>query len=252
MTDRVLITGASSGLGREYARELARQGHDVVLVARDAGRLRDLAGELTARHRVRADAVAADLASSDGMDTIAGVIADNSDPVDMVINNAGASLAGWFGTTDIADEDHQLDLLVRAPMHLMDAALKTMTTRGHGAVINVSSVAAHTPRGLYSAHKLWLLNLSEWAHNHYANAGIRVMAVCPGFVRTEFHQRGEMDISGIPGWMWLNAPRVVRESLRDLERGSAISTPSKRYKVLGALARYMPRPLVQRIAKIGR
>src|SRR5699024_9215043 len=139
-----------------------------------------------------------------------------SRPVQMVVNNAGASLAGWFGTTDIADEDRQLDLLVRAPMHLMDAALKSMTARGRGAIMNVSSVAALTPRGVYSAHKAWLLNLSQWAHNHYFGSGVTVMAVCPGFVRTEFHQRGDMDISGVPGWMWLTASSVVEESLRDL------------------------------------
>lgn len=252
MTDRALITGASSGLGREYARELARQRHDVVLVARDLHKLNELASELSTMHGIRADVVSADLSTLEGLQRTVDVLADTADPVDVLVNNAGASLAGWFGTTDINDEDHQLDLLVRAPMYLMDAAIKTMVGRGHGAVINVSSVAAYTPRGVYSAHKMWLLNLTEWAHHHYADSGVKILAVCPGFVRTEFHQRGQMDISAVPGWMWLSAPRVVRDSLRDLSNGRAVSVPSRRYRFLAALARHLPRRLVQRVAKTGR
>lgn len=252
MTDRVLITGASAGLGREYARQLARRGHDVLLVARDTARLESLAAELTGAFGVAADVLTADLVTPQGVQRTVDAIADESRPVHMVVNNAGASLAGWFGTTDIADEDRQLDLLVRAPMHLMDAALKAMTARGRGAVINICSVAAHTPRGTYSAHKIWLLNLSEWAHHHYAGTGVHVMAVCPGFVRTEFHQRGEMDLSGVPHWMWLTAPTVVGQSLRDLDRGRAVSTPSRRYTVLSLLARHLPRNLVQKAANRGR
>src|SRR5699024_6132829 len=194
VTNRVLITGASAGLGREYARQLARRGHDVLLVARDTARLDALAAELTAAYGVAADVLTADLVTPQGVQRTAEAIADESRPVQMVVNNAGASLAGWFGTTDIADEDRQLGLLVRAPMHLMHAALKTMSARGGGTIINIRSVAAHTPRGTYSAHKIWLLNLSEWAHHHYAGSGVQVMAVCPGFVRTEFHQRGQMDL----------------------------------------------------------
>ena len=252
MTNRVLITGASAGLGREYARQLARRGHDVLLVARDTVRLDALAAELTAAYGVAADVFTADLVTTDGLRRTVEAIADESRPVQMLVNNAGASLAGWFGTTDIADEDRQLDLLVRAPMHLMDAALKTMAARGYGAIMNICSVAAHTPRGTYSAHKIWLLNVSEWAHHYYAGSGVRVMAVSPGFVRTEFHQRGEMDLSGVPSWMWLTAPTVVGQSLRDLDRGRAVSTPSVRYKVLSFLARHLPRNLVQKAANRGR
>ncbi|MCW2839445.1 MAG: short-chain dehydrogenase [Aeromicrobium sp.] len=252
MTRRALVTGATSGIGLAFATELAHRGHDLVVVARTTDRLEAVAEQLRAKHRVEVDVLTADLSTDAGMEAAANALTDTTRPVDLLVNNAGASLAGWFGTTDIADEDRQLDLLVRAPMHLMDAAIKSMAGRGGGAIINVSSVAAFTPRGVYSAHKAWLLNLSRWADVHYDDVNIAVQALCPGFVRTEFHQRGEMDISGVPRWMWLRADKVVATSLRDLTRDKPVSIPSLRYKTLAALARHLPAPFVTRVAKRGR
>lgn len=252
MTRRALVTGATSGIGNAFVKELAKRGYDVVIVARTTERLEALATQMRSKHRVEIDVVTADLSSTEGVRAAVNKLTDTTRPVDLLVNNAGASLAGWFGTTDIGDEDRQLDLLVRAPMHLMDAAIKTMAGRGGGQIINVSSVAAFTPRGVYSAHKAWLLNLSRWADIHYADVNISVQALCPGFVRTEFHQRGEMDISGVPKWMWLKSDKVVRTSLKDLDKGKSVSIPSLRYKVLTTLAQYMPKGLVTRIAKRGR
>jgi short-subunit dehydrogenase len=252
MTRRALVTGATSGIGLAFATELAHRGHDLVVVARTTDRLEAVAAQLRTKHRVEVDVLTADLSTDAGMDAAANALTDTTRPVDLLVNNAGASLAGWFGTTDIADEDRQLDLLVRAPMHLMDAAIKSMAGRGGGAIINVSSVAAFTPRGVYSAHKAWLLNLSRWADVHYDDVNIAVQALCPGFVRTEFHQRGDMDVSGIPRWMWLKADKVVATSLRDLARDKPLSIPSLRYKTLAALARHLPAPFVTRVAKRGR
>ncbi len=252
MTRRALITGPTSGIGNAYARELARRGYDLVLVARDTGRLESIAEQLRTKHRIDVDVITADLATVDGLARTVNAVTDTTTPIDLLINNAGASLAGWFGTTSIVEEDRQLDLLVRAPMHLMDAAIKAMAGRRGGQIINVSSVAAYTPRGAYSAHKAWLLNLSEWANIHYADVNISVMALCPGFVRTEFHQRGQMDTSTVPKWMWLKADKLVKTSLKDLEKGKSVSIPSIRYKVLAVLARYMPKAIVTRVAKRGR
>nr|MCW2727618.1 short-chain dehydrogenase [Aeromicrobium sp.] len=252
MTRRALVTGATSGIGHAFAKELGRRGHDLVIVARTTDRLESVAQEIRAKHRVEVDVITADLSTLEGMQAAANALTDSARPVDLLVNNAGASLAGWFGTTAIADEDRQLDLLVRAPMHLMDAAIKTMAGRGGGQIINVSSVAAFTPRGVYSAHKAWLLNLSRWADHHYDDVNIDVQALCPGFVRTEFHQRGEMDVSGVPKWMWLDADKVVRVSLSDLAKGRAVSIPSLRYKLLAMLARHLPSGLVTRVAKRGR
>ena len=252
MTRRALVTGATAGIGNSFAKELAKRGYDLVIVARTTERLEALAAQMRSKHRVEVDVVSADLSTTEGVRAAVNMLTDTTRPVDLLINNAGASLAGWFGTTDISDEDRQLDLLVRAPMHLMDAAIKTMAGRGGGQIINVSSVAAFTPRGVYSAHKAWLLNLSRWADIHYADVNISVQALCPGFVRTEFHQRGEMDVSGVPKWMWLKSDKVVKISLKDLDKGKSVSIPSLRYKVLATLAQYMPKGLVTRIAKRGR
>jgi len=252
MTRRALVTGATSGIGNAFARELARRGYDVVIVARDTTRLESVAAELRSKHRVDVDVLTADLATPDGVRAAVNMVTDTTTPLDILVNNAGSSLAGWFGTTDVADEDHQLDLLVRAPMHLMDAAIKTMAGRGGGQIFNVASVAAFTPRGAYSAHKAWLVNLSRWANIHYADLNITVQALCPGFVRTEFHQRMGADMSTIPRWMWLKADKVVKASLKDLDKRKAVSIPSVRYKVLTVLARYGPTTLVARAAKRGR
>lgn len=249
---RALVTGATAGIGHCFVTELAARGHDLVIVARDSARLETVAAELRDRHGVDVDVLTADLTTSFGLAAAAGALTSSSRPVDLLVNNAGSSFPGWFGTTDVADEDAQLDLLVRAPMHLMDAALKAMSGRRGGAVINVASVAAFTPRGTYSAHKAWLVNLSQWAHLQYADVGITVQALCPGFVRTEFHQRMGADTSGIPRWMWLKAPKVVKASLKDLERGRAISIPTLRYKVLATLSRLAPAGFVARVAKRGR
>lgn len=252
MAARALVTGATAGIGNAFARALAARGSNLVLVARDTARLEQVAADLRRQHGVEVAVLTADLTIDEQLASVVDAVTDAAQPVDLVVNNAGASLAGWFGTTAIADEDRQLDLLVRAPMHLTDAAVKAMVGRGRGQVINVASVAAFTPRGTYSAHKAWLVNLSQWADWHYRSRGVRVMALCPGFVRTEFHQRGEMDVSGVPRWMWLNADRLVAAALKDLDRGRTVSVPSLRYKVLTFLAKNAPSALVAKAAQRGR
>ncbi|MGI9084813.1 MAG: SDR family NAD(P)-dependent oxidoreductase [Aeromicrobium sp.] len=253
MRGRALITGATAGIGNAFARELGRRGHDLVLVARDSERLETVAAGLREKHGVDVDVVTADLTTDEGLRATVNAITDTTRPVDLLVNNAGSSLAAWFGSTDIADEDRQLDLMVRAPMHLMDAAIKAMTGRGHGEILNVASVAAFTPRGTYSAHKAWIVSLSRWANIQYADAGVTVMALCPGFVRTEFHQRMGIDPNEtVPRWMWLKADKVVTAALDDLDKHKAVSVPTIRYKILATLAQYMPKPLVARMARRGR
>ena len=239
-----LITGASAGIGAEFARQLAEQGHNVVLVARDAGRLQARAQELENRYSVRAEVLAADLADDAGVAAVAARLTDPARPVDILVNNAGMGLLHPFEENDIAEEARHLKLHVETAMRLTHAALQGMLSRRSGRIVNVASVAAFLPRGSYSAAKAWLVSFSRSANLAYSKRGVNVTAVCPGFTHTEFHDRMGMDKSVTPRWLWLQAERVVREGLADSTKGKAVSIPTKRYKALTAAARVLPDRLV--------
>jgi short-subunit dehydrogenase len=239
-----LITGATAGIGAEFARQLAEQGHNVVLVARDAARLQAGAEELENRYSIRAEVIAADLADDVGVAAVVARLTDPARPVEILVNNAGIGLLHSFAENDIAEEKRHLKLHVETAMELTHAALQGMLARHSGRIINVASVAAFLPRGTYSAAKAWLLSFSRGANLAYAKHGVSVTAVCPGFTHTEFHDRMGMDKTVAPRWMWLQAERVAREGLADNERGKAVSIPTWRYKVLTAAARILPSKLV--------
>ena len=235
-----LITGATAGLGAEFARQLAEQGHDVVLVARDEQRLKATAADLERRYGTTAEVLPADLTDDAGVAAVVARLSDAARPVEVLVNNAGMGLLEDFDRNSIEDEKSHLKLHVQTAMELSHAALQGMLARGSGRIINVASVAAFLPRGSYSAAKAWLLSFSRWANLAYSPRGVKVTAVCPGFVHTEFHDKMGMDKSVAPGWTWLRAGRVVREGLADNARGKAVSVPTKRYKVLAAAARILP------------
>ena len=239
-----LITGATAGLGAEFARQLAQQGHNVVLVARDEERLRSRAAELENNYGVRTEVLAADLADDGGVAAVVERLSDPERPVEILVNNAGLGLLHSFADNDIAEEKRHLKLHVETAMELTHAALQGMLERRSGRVINVASVAAFLPRETYSAAKAWLLSFSRWANLAYAGRGVKVTAVCPGFTHTEFHDRMGMDKTAAPSWMWLQADQVAREGLADNEKGKAVSIPSRRYKLLTAAARVLPARLV--------
>ena len=254
MSRTALITGASSGLGAEYARQLAARGADLVLVARDRDALDALARELTDRHRVAVDVIEADLLDPDQLDRVVQRLADPRHPVDMLVNNAGFGLPLAFERNDIDDEVRHLRLHVEVPMRLTHAALGPMLERGSGRVVNIASVAGFIPRSTYGACKGWLISFSRWANGRYSRRGVTVTAVCPGFTHTNFHERlglppGE---EGVAGWMWLRAPDVIAESLRDIARGKAVSVPSLRYRAVVGLTRVLPSGVVARAAESGR
>ncbi|HYI50398.1 MAG TPA: SDR family NAD(P)-dependent oxidoreductase [Microbacterium sp.] len=254
MARTALITGASSGLGAEYARQLAARGTDLVLVARDRDALGDLADALTAQHGIGVDVLVADLVDAQQRALVAERLADLLHPIDMLVNSAGFGLPLAFERNDIDDEVRHLDLLVEVPMRLMHAALGPMLQRGSGRIVNIASVGGFIPRSTYGACKGWLISFSRWANGRYARRGVTVTAVCPGFTHTNFHERigippGE---EGIADWMWLEARDVVAESLRDVARGKAVSVPSLRYKAIIGLTRLVPASLVARAGERGR
>ena len=244
-----LVTGATAGLGASFARQLAALGQDLVLVARDEARLESKAQQLRS-YGVKVDVLPADLADDEGCARVEGRCAQG---VDLLVNNAGLGTKGAFHEVDLADEEHMLRVNVRAVLRLTHAALPPMVARGSGSVINVSSVAGFAPgarAATYSASKAWVTNFSESLHLQYGQQGIRVLALCPGFTRTEFHARADMDISGVPERMWLDADHVVRTALHDLDKGKPLSVPGGQYKAIVAATRLIP-PSVQRTALRG-
>jgi len=254
MAMTALITGASSGLGAEFARQLAARGADLVLVARDRDALDALAATLRERAGVDVEVLKADLLKPRQRDKVVRRLADPEHPIEILVNNAGFGLPLAFERNDIEDEARHLGLHVEVPMRLMHAALGPMLQRGHGRIINVASVAAFTPRSTYGAVKGWLVSFGRWANVRYAPRGVSVTAVCPGFTHTNFHERAgpPPGKEGVPDWMWLDAPTVVREGLRDAARGQAVSVPSAKYRLLVGLMRFVPPALVARAAARGR
>jgi len=249
---RALVTGASSGLGLAFARALVTRGYEIVMVARDRSRLDAAAGQLRSRDAVDVEVLAADLSTGEGIAAVAAVLADMARPVDLLVNNAGFGTAGSFADNDLAEEQQSLAVHVQAPLQLSHAALGGMRSRGAGTILNVSSVAGWLPRGTYGAHKAWLTSFTRWLDIAYRPDGVRAMALCPGFVRTEFHQRMGVQMRMVPQWMWLDADAVVDEALRDLADGVRVSVPSRRYRALLLAARVLPDRLVAGAAGRGR
>lgn len=239
-----LITGSTAGIGAAFARRLAAQGHDLVLVARDTKRLREQATELHDRHGIEAEVLTGDLSTDSGIEGVAARLTDQRRPVDLLVNNAGFGNKGRYLDVPMADELTMLKVHCEAVLRLTSAASGAMRERGRGAVVNVASVAAFLPRGTYGASKAWVVQFTQGAAKDLAGSGVRLMALCPGFVRTEFHQRAGMGTDNIPRWMWLDADKVVAAALSDLAHGKVVSVPDPRYKALMGLAKLAPRPLL--------
>ncbi|MFF1479925.1 SDR family NAD(P)-dependent oxidoreductase [Streptomyces sp. NPDC058301] len=239
-----LITGATAGIGAAFARRLARDGHDLVLVARDGKRLREQATELHDRHGVEVEVLAADLSTEDGIAAVETRLGEPRKPIDLLVNNAGFGNKGRYLDVSMADELKMLKVHIEAVLRLTSAATEGMRERGRGGVVNVASVAAFVPRGTYGASKAWVVQFTQGAARDLPGSGVRLMALCPGFVRTEFHQRAGMGTDNIPGWMWLDADKLVSAALSDLARGKTLSIPDPRYKALMGVVKLAPRGLL--------
>lgn len=243
-----LITGPTSGLGAGFARRYARDGYDLVLVARDGARLEQLAAELHDEAGAEVEALPADLASAPDRAKVADRLRAG---VQVLVNNAGFGTSGEFWTADLAELQAQLDVNVTAVMELTHAALPSMIEAGSGTVINVASVAGLVPgRGsTYSASKAWVVSFTEGLANGLGGTGVGVHALCPGFVHTEFHARAGIDMAGTPSFLWLQVDDVVRDCLADVAAGKVVIVPGLQYKLLTTGGRLVPRNLVRAITK---
>ncbi|GAA2300591.1 SDR family oxidoreductase [Actinomadura luteofluorescens] len=242
------ITGATAGIGAAFARRLASDGFDLVLLARDAERLERTAEELRADYGVRAETLPADLSAEEGLAAAEERVRKD---VDLLVNNAGFGNRGVFLEVPVSDELTMLRVHCEAVLRLTHAALPGMLARGRGGVVNVSSVAAFATRGTYGASKAWVVNFSQGVASDIrkrSRGRVRVMALCPGFVHTEFHDRAQMDMSDVPDFMWLDKDDVVAAALRDLRRGVQVSVPGAQYKAVVGVTRLLPRGLVARLS----
>ena len=245
MSSWALVTGATSGIGESFTRLLASHNYNVVLVARDLPRLKERAAALEAKFAISTHVIQADLATDDGCLRIEKYIQDNQ--IDVLINNAGFGTNKAFTMSTLDIEQQLLDVLVRTPMRLMHVALPPMKQRNNGIIINVSSVAGYIAGGTYSASKSYLTVLSESLNTELSATNVKVSALCPGFTRTEFHQRGKMSMKGLPNFLWLNADRLVEQSWRDGLKGKAVSVPGWQYKLLVFVVHTVPRSIVRKI-----
>lgn len=241
-----LITGASAGIGAAFARTLASRGSDLVVVARDVDRLTASAASLGQEFGVSVEVLAADLSVPDDLASVEGRLKDPHRPISTLVNNAGFGVKDSFARSQISDEQRMLDVLVTATMRLSHAALPGMLERRSGAILNVSSVAGWITGGTYSAAKAWVTVFSESLSAECRTRGVRVTAVCPGYVRTEFHERAGMDMDGTPDWLWLDAGVVADKALRDSSAGRALSVTGLQYRVLAGVLRHSPRWVVRR------
>jgi short-subunit dehydrogenase len=245
MAQWALVTGATVGIGESFTRLLASKGYNIALVARDEVRLHERAGALREKYGIQTFVLPADLATKSGLKSVEKYI--QSYEIEVLINNAGFGINKAFTASDLGDEQDLLNVLVRTPMRLMHVILPGMKERKSGTIINVSSVAGFIAGGTYSAAKSYLTVLSESLNTELKGTSVIISALCPGFTRTEFHQRGRMKMKGLPSFMWLNADKLVAQSWKDAQANQPVSVPGWQYKLLVAIISIAPRSFVRQI-----
>ncbi|MEL7108504.1 MAG: SDR family oxidoreductase [Pseudomonadota bacterium] len=254
MADRklMLITGASAGIGEEFAKQYAALGWDLALTARRADRLEKLARDMEEKHQVATIVISQDLSLASSVDTILKEISEAGRHVDGIVNNAGYGLPGTFFNTKWKDQAAFLRVLYTAPIELTHKVLPGMAERGFGRIINVASLAGYTPGSnghtLYASVKSGLIKFSESIQAEAEAAGhndVHCTALCPGFTWSEFH-----DVNGtrektneMPDWMWMEAAPVVEAGINACERGQPVVVPGAVNKGLATLSKILPEPI---------
>ena len=242
-----LVTGGTSGIGAEFARALAKCGHDLVLVARSQQPLDAMAAELRGLGR-QVETISADLADPADTDRVAARLRQSENPVGILVNNAGFGLHSKLHAPDIAEHERAIAVMVRAVIVLTGAVLEQMTVRREGTIINVGSVAGEISLGAYSALKGWMRTYSESLSNELRGSGVTVTDLLPGWVHTEFHRRAAIRTSSIPSSLWIDADVLVAACLRDVDKKKVLSIPTTRFKVLTWFTRHLPRSTVRSIS----
>lgn len=243
-----LITGGTSGIGAAFARHLADRGTDLILVARNPERLQEHADQLHRQYGVWVEIFPADLADRADVTRVQERLEDPDRPVDLLVNNAGFGLHSNLLSTDTAEDERGFDVMIRAMYLLGGAAARAMTARGHGTIINTSSSSGYITMGNYSAIKSWTTTWSESLATQLRGTGVTVTTLCPGWVRTEFHDRAGINKGSIPSWAWVDVDDVARDGLAAADRGRVISVATVPWKIATALAQVAPRGLVRAVS----
>jgi len=245
-----LVTGASSGIGRAIAERLAADGSHLVLVARRKDLLETLAEELRAAGKIQVEVLVADLTDPAGLASVEDRLRNGDPPVDLLVNNAGLGAQGRFAEIGLEWQEGQILLNVLAPVRLTHAALEGMLSRGHGGVLNVSSIAGTQPLpnlATYAATKAYLSSFSHSLHEEVRRSGVSVTALLPGFTRTEFHDAAGMSRSAVPRGAWMSAETVAAAGLRAVGRGRAQCVPGLGYRLMMGISRATPWSLSRRV-----
>lgn len=246
-----LVTGASSGIGESFARLLAQRGHDLVVVARRADRLEEVAARAKSEHGAACEVLIADLESDAGVAVIEARLHDDTRPVELLVNNAGFGTAGLFARSDLAREDQEIRLNVLALVHLTHAALPGLIARGEGGVINVSSVQGFMPSAYlatYGATKAFVNSFTESVASELRGTGVKIQTLAPGFTRTEFQARANMKTEIVPTNAWMTPEAVVKASLAAFDRGDLLCVPGAQNQAMMGLQKFLPRALTRRIS----
>lgn len=238
-----LVTGASAGIGDAFARILAARAYNLVVVARDVARLDALAAELAGAQQTEVEVLGADLTDPAQLATVEARLADAQRPIEILVNNAGFGTMGRFNELDIDNEARMIQLNVLALTRLTHAALGPMVARGHGGILNVSSLASFQPTpkiGTYGATKAFVTSFTQSVHEDARGTGVRVTCLCPGFTRTEFQARAGAEADKMPGFVWQSADEVARAGLDGLEKNKALVVPGMLNKVTASAVGVLP------------
>jgi short-subunit dehydrogenase len=244
-----LVTGGTSGFGEAFAHELARRGNNIVLVARDEAALESVATTLHAKYGVDVEILRADLAHREQTQLVIKRLLDQDHPVDVLVNNAGFGLYGSLLAEDLSEQERAMEVMVHAVLLLSNAAARAMTTRGTGTIINVSSSSAWIYTGNYSAIKSWVLTFTKALAVELEGSGVRVVASCPGWAKTNFHARAGQKRPSLPGWAYVPVASVPRDALTCAETGKVVSVPHWPWKIAIFIAQHGPQSIPRYFAR---
>jgi short-subunit dehydrogenase len=252
MANWALVTGSTSGIGKSFCELLAAEGYNLITVSRNIEQLNAVKDSLTSKFGIEILIEPADLSNPQEINRISKYILECDKNIEVIVNNAGFGINSSFLNSSLHDQSAMINCMVMAPMELTYAGGSRMKENSKGFIINVSSVAGYMAGSTYCSAKSWLNVFSESIHEDFQKYGINVHAICPGFTKTDFHNRCNQDVSGVPEYFWLDAEKVAEIAWKKVKKGKTMSIPAMHYKLLVAVHRFAPRAVVILYGKIAK